>query len=206
MKCGKPVETMEQEYCQDCAKQKHIFDQGRGLWIQKQPVSRGIYQFKFHNKRYYASVFAEEMMKRYGEWIYRNEIEEIIPIPLYKAKQRKRGFNQALLIAKELSILSGIPVNENAVFRIRNKKQKKTLNPMERSRNLKGAFGDTELVSRINTYSQALATGAITYEEYVNQVFIDKSESEKQTIVEQLKEQGTITADALGGYNPSSNE
>ena len=64
MKCGKPVETMEQEYCQDCAKQKHIFDQGRGLWIQKQPVSRGIYQFKFHNKRYYASVFAEEMMKR----------------------------------------------------------------------------------------------------------------------------------------------
>ena len=39
MKCGKPVETMEQEYCQDCAKQKHIFDQGRGLWIQKQPVS-----------------------------------------------------------------------------------------------------------------------------------------------------------------------
>ena len=42
MKCGKPVETMEQEYCQDCAKQKHIFDQGRGLWIQKQPVSRSL--------------------------------------------------------------------------------------------------------------------------------------------------------------------
>lgn len=141
MKCGKPVETMEQEYCRDCAKQKHIFDQGRGLWIQKQPVSRGIYQFKFHNKRYYASIFAEEMMKRYEEWIYRNEIEEIIPIPLHKAKQRKRGFNQALLIAKELSILSGIPVNENAVFRIRNTKPQKILNPMERNRNLKGAFG-----------------------------------------------------------------
>ena len=94
----------------------------------EQPVSRGIYQFKFHNKRYYAiSVFAEEMMKRYGEWIYRNEIEEIIPIPLYKAKQRKRGFNQALLIAKELSILSGIPVNENAVFRIRNTKPQKNI-------------------------------------------------------------------------------
>ena len=138
-KCGKPIE--EGEYCKDCQKHTHIFDQGRGLWIQKQPVSRAIYQFKFHNKRYYASVFAEEMMKRYGEWIYRNEIKEIIPIPLYKAKQRKRGFNQALLIAKELSILSGIPVNENAVFRIRNTKPQKILNPMERSRNLKGAFG-----------------------------------------------------------------
>lgn len=72
--------------------------------------------------------------------------------------------------------------------------------------NLKGAFGDTELVSRINTYSQALASGGITYEEYVNQVFIDKTDAEKQTIVEQLKEQGTITADALGGYNPLPNE
>ena len=44
---------------------------------------------------------------------------------MYKVKQRKRGFNQALLIAKELSILSGIPVNENAVFRIRNTKPQK---------------------------------------------------------------------------------
>ena len=72
--------------------------------------------------------------------------------------------------------------------------------------NLKGAFGDTELVSRINTYSQALASGGITYEEYVNQVFIDKTDAEKQAIVEQLKEQGTITADSLGGYNPLPNE
>ncbi len=33
-------------------------------------------------------------MKRYGEWIYRNEIEEIIPIPLYKAKQKKEDLTK----------------------------------------------------------------------------------------------------------------
>lgn len=141
MKCGKPVETMEQEYCQDCLRQKHLFEQGRGLWIQKTPVSQGIYQFKFHNKRYYANIFAEEIIKEYGEWIEKNKIEEIIPIPLHKSKRRKRGFNQAGLLAREISLMTGIPANEKAVFRLRKTKPQKILNPEERSRNLKGAFG-----------------------------------------------------------------
>lgn len=141
MKCGKPVETMEQEYCRDCVKQTHLFEQGRGLWLQKMPVSKGIYQFKFHNKRYYSNIFAEEIVKEYGDWIKRKEINEIIPIPLHKSKLRKRGFNQAAILAKEISLLTGIPVNEKAVFRIRKTKPQKILNPEERSRNLNGAFG-----------------------------------------------------------------
>lgn len=141
MKCGKPVETMEQEYCRDCEKQTHLFEQGRALWLQKMPVTKGIYQLKFHNKRYYANVFAEEIVKEYGDWIKRKEIDEIIPIPLHKSKLRKRGFNQAAILAKKISLLTGIPINEKAVFRIRKTRPQKILNPEERSENLKGAFG-----------------------------------------------------------------
>ncbi len=35
----------------------------------------------------------------------------IIPVPLHRRKQRIRGFNQAELLAKELSRYAGIPVD-----------------------------------------------------------------------------------------------
>ena len=69
---------------------------------------------------------------------------------------------------------------------------------------LKVAFGDTDLASRINSFAQALAQGAITYDEYVNQVYPDATN--KEQIIEDLKEMGQITADSLGSYQPNENE
>ena len=69
---------------------------------------------------------------------------------------------------------------------------------------LQAAFGDTDLASRIATFSQALASGGITYEEYVNQVYPDADN--KEAIVEELKSMGQITADSLNLYNPNEKE
>ena len=69
--------------------------------------------------------------------------------------------------------------------------------------NLVKAFGDTDLASRINSFSQALLSNAITYEEYVKNVYPDLSESEQQKMVDELKSQGSITSDALGGFDPN---
>ena len=69
--------------------------------------------------------------------------------------------------------------------------------------NLVKAFGDTDLASRINSFSQALYSNAITYEEYVKNVYPDLSESEQQKMVDELKSQGSITSDALGGFDPN---
>lgn len=78
MKCGKPLREEEREYCADCARHELAFDQGRSLYLHTALVQRAIYQFKFHNKRYYAEIFAREMASRYGKWIRRWEIEEIV--------------------------------------------------------------------------------------------------------------------------------
>lgn len=65
---------------------------------------------------------------------------------------------------------------------------------------LKSAFGDTDLTSRISAYAQALSSGGITYEKFVEEVYPDLTEEQKAEIVEQLRVQNNITADALGGY------
>ena len=41
----------------------------------------------------------------------------IIPVPLHPERERERGFNQALLLARELTRLSGWPLDEHSVVR-----------------------------------------------------------------------------------------
>ena len=64
MQCGKPVRNMEQEYCYDCAHTRHYYDQGRAVWLHRDPVKQSIYQFKYHNQREYGTYYAREMERR----------------------------------------------------------------------------------------------------------------------------------------------
>ena len=81
-----------------------------------------------------------EMAVYYGKWISSKKIEAIIPVPLHPSKKRKRGFNQAEILARELSEQTGIPVYTDVLFRIRKTSPQKMLGPGERKANLKGAF------------------------------------------------------------------
>lgn len=141
MKCGKPISNEEKEYCFDCQKYQLAYDQGRSVWIQKGNVPRAIYQFKFHNKRYYAETFAEEMADRYAKWIHSCGVEIILPVPLHPSKRRSRGFNQAELLAEELGKRVQIPVETEVLFRVKKTRPQKQLSDKERISNLKQAFG-----------------------------------------------------------------
>lgn len=141
MKCGKPVNSEEQEFCRDCGKRNYAFEQGRSLWLHVPPVSKAIYQLKFHNKRYYAEIFAREMACEYGQWIRDCGVQEILPVPLHSSRRRQRGYNQAELLAEELSEKLRIPVRKDVVFRVRRTKPQKQLDDRDREENLKGAFG-----------------------------------------------------------------
>ena len=41
----------------------------------------------------------------------------IVPVPLYPEREHERGFNQALLLARELANLNGLPLDEHSVAR-----------------------------------------------------------------------------------------
>ena len=46
-----------------------------------------------------------------------NSANLIVPVPLHPERERERGFNQALLLARELSRLSNLPLDEHSVAR-----------------------------------------------------------------------------------------
>ncbi len=138
MKCGKPVEK-GQEYCRDCHRTPHRFVCGRALY-EYRSVSAGIYRFKYGGRREYADFWGEELAAYLGDFVRATGAQALIPVPLHGKRLRKRGYNQALLLAKELGSHTGVPVYGDYVARIRDTAPLKLLSPWERQNNLKKAF------------------------------------------------------------------
>lgn len=72
----------------------------------------------------------------------------IVPVPLHKKKEKKRGFNQAELMAKYISKKLNIP-GGNSLVRVKNTETQVGLRREERIKNLTGAFicDDREFVA-----------------------------------------------------------
>lgn len=140
MQCGKPVRYEEQEYCHDCSHTHHYYDRGVSLWLHKEPVSTSIYQFKYHNQRALGRYYAEEIAAHYGKLIRTWNPELLIPVPLHSKRRRKRGYNQAQILAEELEKLLGIPADHRSVRRVRYTDAQKTLDKRKRRENLNNAF------------------------------------------------------------------
>ena len=158
MRCCRSIENASYEFCYNCKKKskeqfvsvspyirktkstESLDFQGKAIFLYKGAIKKSLYRFKYSNKREYAHFFAKEAVRLYGAWIRQNEIELIIPVPMYPKKQRKRGYNQAESFARELSVLTQIPTDAKYIERIRDTVPQKTLNKQERKNNLKNAF------------------------------------------------------------------
>jgi ComF family protein len=63
----------------------------------------------------------------------------LVPVPLHPARRAWRGFDQALLLARDASERWGVPVTE-ALVRTRDQEPQARLDPERRRANMKGAF------------------------------------------------------------------
>lgn len=144
MKCGKPVLSDEIEFCRDCTSKKHVYRKGRAPFLYDHLMKQSIAKFKYEGRQEYAAFYAEEILRKCGKEMRLWGAEVLVPIPLHAGRRRKRGYNQAELLAKELSKRSGIPVDTKLIFRKKKTKAQKNLDHKERYSNLKNAFSIRE--------------------------------------------------------------
>ena len=87
----------------------------------------------------------------------------LVPVPVSPGRLRQRGYNQALILAQEVSRRTGIPVREDVLYRVSDTRPMKNMGPEERQNNLKKAFqchgNDVELNS-IMLIDDIYTTGA----------------------------------------------
>ncbi|MDO4294008.1 MAG: ComF family protein [Eubacteriales bacterium] len=139
MKCGKALREEGQEYCYDCAHKKHEYDRGISLYHYGS-IRRTVYRFKYGGRQEYAAFLGQEMACRLGRQLLAWQPDALVPVPLHAARLRKRGYNQAQLLAEETGRLLGIPVCSDWLVRVKNTAPQKLLDGRERQNNLKKAF------------------------------------------------------------------
>lgn len=156
MKCGKPIGSPYKEYCYDCENKNFHYEYGYGMWIYDENMRRSIVGFKYKNRREYGDFYIHELLTHYREKIVRMEVDVIIPVPIHKRRYRKRGYNQAAILANGIGEDLGIPVEEKLLLRSKYTTPQKGLNDKERFHNLEKAFEINKKYTYNNNYKKVL--------------------------------------------------
>lgn len=136
LNCGMPLDD-ESDYCNRCQNQKSSFVKNRSPLVYDGEVKRMIHKLKFGKKKYIAQTLGALMADKYLESGMDSEI--IVFVPMTESELKKRGFNQAELLAMEVGRRLDIPVLP-ALVKIKDTSQQKELKGKDRASNLEGAF------------------------------------------------------------------
>jgi len=136
--CGIPVQSNNSQ-CGQCLSSPPPFSHCITLMNYVSPVDYLVQKMKYHNQLAIADLLGNLL----AEKIDKSNLtlpDQIIPIPLHVSRLQRRGFNQAVEIAKPLSKLLGIPLNLTDCSRVRATNPQFNLSVNERTGNIKNAF------------------------------------------------------------------
>jgi ComF family protein len=86
----------------------------------------------------------------------------ILPVPLHRARLRRRGYNQALELARPLGRALDVPVRHDLLLRPRATVAQSELDAPARRRNVRGAFvlrPDASLPEHVAILDDVMTTG-----------------------------------------------
>lgn len=135
-KCGRAIEA-DYPVCLECKAHMPLYDAARSAFRYEARVVGLIKRFKTGG-RYLAAALAARMAPLLADNF--PDADLIVSVPMTDKALRKRGYNQADLLADALSLRSGIPYAPAALVKTRDTAAQKHLTAAERAQNLAGSF------------------------------------------------------------------
>lgn len=99
-----------------------------------------IHQFKYKGRKDLAVFMGNRMGEMLIDSVYFEEMDCIVPVPLYDLKEKKRGYNQAELLGRGIGEFLSVPVITDAVKRSFQTNTQTRLDRQDRWQNVKTAF------------------------------------------------------------------
>jgi ComF family protein len=147
---------------------RKYFTMARALGAYEGSLQEAIHHWKYEGKMNLTPFFAEWMAEGVKRYWDPNSLDLLIPVPLHTQRLRERGFNQALLLVRELSCRTGIPYRKTILQKKKPTVPQVKLSGAEREKGLRGAFrvaGKEEWVGKsILLVDDVYTTGATVNE------------------------------------------
>lgn len=130
-------------FCDSCVKQ-YAFESVCAAFPYEK-IRKAIHLFKYDGDKTIGhglgELMVEYLLKYHEELLGKTDV--MVSVPLYPKKEKSRGFNQAEILCERISGKTGLIFQKKVLERKRETIAQSELNPEERKRNLKDAFGVT---------------------------------------------------------------
>lgn len=137
-RCWAPAtSTSTSAVCAGCQAAPPAFEALRARFRFEGDVRRALLEAKFRGKTGLLRPLAAAAVEAIpAHW----DIKAIVPVPLHRARQRRRGYNQAALVGEVVARSLGVAHRPGLLRRARATPPQASLTAEARSRNLLGAF------------------------------------------------------------------
>lgn len=187
MACGKKLLVSEQVLCSDCLSQLPFTHLGNtpgnemekifwgrfpivrasSLWWYSRggKVAHILAGMKYYGRRQVCRHMGEILARELQPSGFFEGVDYLLPVPLHPGRMRTRGYNQSLLLAEGISRVTGIPVCDGVLRRVRNNQTQTHKSAWERQENASHLFqvaGDTRQLEgkHVMLVDDVLTTGA----------------------------------------------
>lgn len=158
-RCAIPLPQAE-ALCGECLRKPPPLAHAHAACVYGFPLDRLVPRFKFHHDLAAGRLMAELLCESLAGT---PRPDAIVPIPLHATRWRKRGYDQALELAKPVARALHTPLRADALLRVRPTAPQSELDADARRRNLRRAFAVREgvaLPAHVALVDDVMTTGA----------------------------------------------
>lgn len=153
--CGGPLVGAEEGLCAPCQRSlaDSAFSSGRAQTVLSEHClfAASAYRYegaaaalvkalKFGSDKAAAWPLAEGMAGMYAQWAPLREMDCCVAVPVHPRRQRRRGYNQADILARRFCDMTQLAYVPEALVRVHHRHSQVGLNNAARQKNTRGAF------------------------------------------------------------------
>ncbi len=143
-RCQMPLDdaALEGDWCASCLAQEPPYDRVSAVVAYTPQSGALVLKLKYGRRTGLARLIASHMLRHVpqdagdgesGAWL-------LVPVPLHPMRLWERGFNQSLLIARQLGKRTGFTVMPDLLRRTKRTRPLKGLNPAQRDKEVRAVF------------------------------------------------------------------
>lgn len=158
LRCALPMP--QTSVCGECLQHPPPLDEAHAAFDYAFPLDRLLPRLKFHRDFAAGRVLAQCMADRCASL---PRPDAIVPVPLHRARLRRRGYDQALELAKPLARALGLPLLGGVLHRSKTTTAQSRLDAEARRLNLRDAFvvaPGAKLPAHVVLLDDVMTTGA----------------------------------------------